>query len=139
MLEPERILRLEDDAVVFLDQRRLPLEEVDVRCGTAAEVADAIRTMVVRGAPAIGVAAAYGMALAAANGEDLEAADRHCRQAGVEIVEPPNGLYMLIADPDGLQIEVWQADDQDAEPGAAADGGARFVSGTSSSPVPRRC
>ena len=54
--------------------------------------------------------------------DDLEAADRYCRQAGVEIVEPPNGLYMLIADPDGLQIEVWQADDQDAEPGAAADG-----------------
>jgi methylthioribose-1-phosphate isomerase len=76
LLEPERILRLEDDAVVFLDQRRLPLEEVDVRCETAAAVADAIRTMVVRGAPAIGVAAAYGIALAAANGEDLSAADR---------------------------------------------------------------
>jgi methylthioribose-1-phosphate isomerase len=65
MLEPERILRLEDDAVVFLDQRLLPLEEVDVRCDTAAAVAEAIRTMVVRGAPAIGVAAAYGIALAA--------------------------------------------------------------------------
>jgi methylthioribose-1-phosphate isomerase len=81
LLEPERILRLEDDAVVFLDQRRLPLEEVDVRCGTAAEVADAIRTMVVRGAPAIGVAAAYGIALAAANGEDLAAADRVLRES----------------------------------------------------------
>ena len=66
MLEPERILRLEDDAVVFLDQRQLPLQEVDVRCTTAAAVAEAIQTMVVRGAPAIGVAAAYGMALAAA-------------------------------------------------------------------------
>lgn len=81
MLEPERILRLEDDAVVFLDQRRLPLEEVDVRCSTAAAVADAIRTMVVRGAPAIGVAAAYGIALAAANGEDLDAADRVLRDS----------------------------------------------------------
>jgi methylthioribose-1-phosphate isomerase len=81
MLEPERILRLEDDAVVFLDQRRLPLEEVDVRCATAAAVADAIRTMVVRGAPAIGVAAAYGIALAAANGEDLDAADRVLRDS----------------------------------------------------------
>ena len=70
MLEPERILRLEDDRVVFLDQRRLPLEEVEVECRTAAEVADAIRTMVVRGAPAIGVAAAYGYALAVAHGED---------------------------------------------------------------------
>jgi methylthioribose-1-phosphate isomerase len=81
LLEPERILRLEDDAVVFLDQRRLPLEEVDVRCETAAAVADAIRTMVVRGAPAIGVAAAYGIALAATNGEDLSAADRVLRES----------------------------------------------------------
>jgi len=81
MLEPERILRLEDDAVVFLDQRRLPLEEVDVRCGTAAAVADAIQTMVVRGAPAIGVAAAYGIALAAAKGEDLVEADRVLRES----------------------------------------------------------
>ncbi len=74
-LEPERILRLEDDRVVFLDQRRLPAEEVDVSCGSSAEVAEAIRTMVVRGAPAIGIAAAYGIALAAARGEDLDAAD----------------------------------------------------------------
>jgi methylthioribose-1-phosphate isomerase len=81
MLEPERILRLEDDAVVFLDQRRLPLEEVDVRCRSSAEVADAIRSMVVRGAPAIGVAAAYAVALAAERGEDLESADRVLRES----------------------------------------------------------
>ncbi len=60
---------------MFLDQRKLPLEEIDVSCRSAAEVADAIRTMVVRGAPAIGIAAAYGIALAAAHGEDLDAAD----------------------------------------------------------------
>ena len=40
LLEPERILRLEPSRVVFLDQRRLPLEEVEVECRTAAEVAD---------------------------------------------------------------------------------------------------
>jgi methylthioribose-1-phosphate isomerase len=79
MLDPERILRLEDDRVVFLDQRRLPLEEVDVECRTAAEVAAAIRTMVVRGAPAIGVTAAYALALAAQRGEDLALADRVLR------------------------------------------------------------
>jgi methylthioribose-1-phosphate isomerase len=45
-----------------------------VECRSAAEVADAIRTMVVRGAPAIGIAAAYGYAVAAARGEDLRAA-----------------------------------------------------------------
>src|SRR5881396_242560 len=53
----------EDDAVVMIDQRKLPSEEVYVRCRTAAEVARAIRTMVIRGAPAIGVAAAMGIAL----------------------------------------------------------------------------
>jgi methylthioribose-1-phosphate isomerase len=74
-LAPEQIVRLEEDAVVLLDQRRLPDEVVELRCGTAAALAEAITTMVVRGAPAIGVAAAYGIALAAATGEDLEAAD----------------------------------------------------------------
>jgi len=53
----------EADAVVMIDQRKLPGEEVYVRCRTAAEVARAIRTMVIRGAPAIGVAAAMGIAL----------------------------------------------------------------------------
>jgi len=71
-LRPEEIVRLENDRVVLLDQRRLPDEEVELECRTAAEVAEAIRTMAVRGAPAIGVAAAYGYALAAANGENLD-------------------------------------------------------------------
>src|ERR671934_769415 len=53
----------QDDAVVMIDQRKLPGEEVYVRCRTAPEVARAIRTMVIRGAPAIGVAAAMGIAL----------------------------------------------------------------------------
>jgi methylthioribose-1-phosphate isomerase len=73
-LEPQRIVRLEDDAVVVLDQRRLPDEEVDLRCAIASEVAEAIRTLAVRGAPAIGIAAAYGLALAAARGEPLDEA-----------------------------------------------------------------
>ena len=47
----------------MIDQRKLPAKEVYVHCRTAAEVARAIRTMVIRGAPAIGVAAAMGMAL----------------------------------------------------------------------------
>jgi methylthioribose-1-phosphate isomerase len=75
-LPPERIARLEQDRVVFLDQRRLPDEEVDLVCRSAAEVAAAIRTLAVRGAPAIGVAAAYGYALAVQQGEDLDAAYR---------------------------------------------------------------
>jgi methylthioribose-1-phosphate isomerase len=74
VLEPDRILRLEEDRVVVLDQRRLPDEEVELVCRTAAEVADAIRKLAVRGAPAIGIAAAYGYALAARRGEDLDEA-----------------------------------------------------------------
>jgi methylthioribose-1-phosphate isomerase len=73
-LDPEDILRLEDDRVVFLDQRRLPDEEVALECRSSTEVAAAIRTLAVRGAPAIGIAAAYGYALAAAGGEDLDEA-----------------------------------------------------------------
>ena len=75
-LTPHSIVRLEAGAVVLLDQRRLPDEEVELRCESAAEVAAAIRTLAVRGAPAIGVAAAYAYALAAARGEDLNEAYR---------------------------------------------------------------
>jgi methylthioribose-1-phosphate isomerase len=53
------------DAIVMVDQRKLPGQEIYVRCRTAQEVAKAIRTMVIRGAPAIGVAAAMGIALGA--------------------------------------------------------------------------
>ena len=73
-LAPHEIVRLEDDAVVVLDQRRLPDAEVELRCPTAVQVAEAIRVLAVRGAPAIGVAAAYGLALAAEQGEDLDVA-----------------------------------------------------------------
>src|SRR5918993_4793340 len=51
------------DVIVMVDQRKLPGHEVYVRCRSAQEVARAIRTMVIRGAPAIGVAAAMGIAL----------------------------------------------------------------------------
>ena len=56
-------MRWEDGALLLLDQRRLPHEETWLRLTSAAEVAEAIRDMAVRGAPAIGIAAAYGVAL----------------------------------------------------------------------------
>jgi methylthioribose-1-phosphate isomerase len=73
-LRPEDVVRLEDDRLVLLDQRRLPGETAWLECRSAGEVADAIRALAVRGAPAIGIAAAMGYALAAATGEDLEQA-----------------------------------------------------------------
>jgi methylthioribose-1-phosphate isomerase len=60
-------LRFEDGTLLLLDQTRLPAEEVWLRCTSTAEVAEAIARLAVRGAPAIGVAAAYGLALAPAD------------------------------------------------------------------------
>jgi methylthioribose-1-phosphate isomerase len=75
-LEPQDIVRFEEDGpkVVLLDQRRLPDEEVELECRTVDELVVAIRELAIRGAPAIGIAAAYGLALAAECGEDLDAA-----------------------------------------------------------------
>ncbi len=73
-LTPERIVRLDGTTVVLLDQRLLPGQEVELRCDTVGALAEAIRTLAVRGAPAIGVAAAYGLAAAAERGEDLASA-----------------------------------------------------------------
>jgi methylthioribose-1-phosphate isomerase len=56
-----------EQGVRFIDQTKLPMEETYVTCKTHEQVAEVIRTMVVRGAPAIGVAAAMGIALAVKN------------------------------------------------------------------------
>jgi len=64
-----------EHGVRFLDQTKLPTEETYVTCTTPEQVADAIRTMIVRGAPAIGVAAAMGIALAAKNSKAESTAD----------------------------------------------------------------
>src|SRR5579864_7283324 len=58
--------------VVMIDQRRLPREQVFVTCRTYEDVAEAIRSMVIRGAPAIGVAAAMGVALGVQQDADFE-------------------------------------------------------------------
>jgi methylthioribose-1-phosphate isomerase len=75
-LDPRDIVRYEEDGpkVVLLDQRRLPDEEVELECRSVAEVVAAIRELAIRGAPAIGVAAAYALALAGALGDDLDEA-----------------------------------------------------------------
>src|ERR1700722_14656997 len=56
-----------NQGVRFIDQTKLPTEEVYVTCTTHEQVADGISKMVVRGAPAIGVAAAMGIALGVSN------------------------------------------------------------------------
>jgi methylthioribose-1-phosphate isomerase len=111
LLEPEQIIRLEDDRVVLLDQRRLPVEVVEVECRTAADVADAIRTMVVRGAPAIGIAAAYGYALAAAKGEDLVEAERVLRSSRPTAVNLGWALDELASDPSATRARAIHRDE----------------------------
>jgi methylthioribose-1-phosphate isomerase len=61
-----------DDALELIDQTRLPAEEHRLRCTSAGDVADAIRRLAVRGAPAIGVAAAYGVVLGVRSGDAFE-------------------------------------------------------------------
>ncbi|MGZ8501923.1 MAG: hypothetical protein ACXWW6_03620, partial [Candidatus Limnocylindrales bacterium] len=63
--------RLDTDRLILVDQRQLPGRIAEIECRTGADVAWAIREMVVRGAPAIGQAAAYGLALTARRGVDL--------------------------------------------------------------------
>jgi len=65
-------IRWKGDRLELLDQRLLPAKTVYVTCRTAAEVAQAIRDMVVRGAPAIGCAAAFGVVLSKGNPESYE-------------------------------------------------------------------
>jgi methylthioribose-1-phosphate isomerase len=83
-----RTLEFRDGALILLDQRKLPAAVEYVTVTSAAATAQAIKDMVVRGAPAIGCAAAYGLALAALQGEDLaQAADvlRRSRPTAVNL------------------------------------------------------
>ena len=63
--------RLEGDRLILVDQRELPRRLHEIECRTGADVAWAIREMVIRGAPAIGQAAAYGLAMTAGRGVEL--------------------------------------------------------------------
>ncbi|WP_043733302.1 S-methyl-5-thioribose-1-phosphate isomerase [Streptomyces zinciresistens] len=64
----------EGPVLVLLDQTRLPAEEVELVCTDASALVEAIRSLAVRGAPLLGIAGAYGVALAAARGFDVDAA-----------------------------------------------------------------
>jgi methylthioribose-1-phosphate isomerase len=77
-----RTIEWTGSAVVMLDQRLLPAQEIYVSCADYRDVAEAIRSMVIRGAPAIGVAAAMGVALGvkSADVSTPEALDRHLQK-----------------------------------------------------------
>ena len=131
-LKPENIVRLEEDGprVVLLDQRRLPLEEVELVCETPAEVADAIRTLAVRGAPAIGVAAAYGMALAALRGDDLDEAERELASSRPTAVNLFWALDQMRGDPSPERARALHAEEVDRCKRMAAHAADLFAPGT---------
>ncbi len=89
-------LRFEEGALFVLDQRALPADERWIRCTRPEEVADCIRTLAVRGAPAIGIAAGYAMALA----EDPPAAATLLRAARPTAVNLSWAVDQLLAAPD---------------------------------------
>ena len=68
-----RAVQWQGDYLRLLDQRKLPADECWVECRNAAQVTQAIRDLAVRGAPAIGIAAAWGIAMAAQQGESITA------------------------------------------------------------------
>jgi methylthioribose-1-phosphate isomerase len=92
-------LRFEDGVLLVLDQRALPAEERWLRCSTPAEVADCIRTLAVRGAPAIGIAAGYGLALAP---DDRSSAAELLRATRPTAVNLGWALDQVLAAPDPL-------------------------------------
>src|SRR5262249_21734076 len=105
--------------VRLIDQTKLPTEETYVDLKSVEEVARAIETMVVRGAPAIGVTAAYGIALASRTGVSLEEADARLRRTRPTAV---NLFYALdrmkrapAKDAEALEAEAQRIYDEDVE------------------------
>ena len=115
MLEPQEMTTttdfrpiewLADGKVRYLDQTRLPQEEVWVETGDCKVIAEAIRRLEVRGAPLIGISAAYGLALAAQAGEDIDAAAaelRATRPTAVNLAWALDRCLSSIADVQGAE------------------------------------
>jgi methylthioribose-1-phosphate isomerase len=122
-------LRFEEGALLVLDQRALPAEERWIRCETVEDVAECIRTLAVRGAPAIGLAAAYGMALAP-DGE-REAAAELLRSTRPTAVNLAWALEQCRDAPDVLEVARRLHREQDeADRRLAALGAELFGEGT---------
>ncbi|OZB58866.1 MAG: S-methyl-5-thioribose-1-phosphate isomerase [Lysobacterales bacterium 14-68-21] len=114
-----RAVQWQGDHLRLLDQRRLPREEQWIDCRSAAEVTQAIRDLVVRGAPAIGIAAAWGVVLAAQQGEALDPALamlRAARPTAVNLMWALDRMKSRIAagaDAAALAVEAQAIQDED--------------------------
>ena len=121
------VLRFEDGALLVLDQRRLPAEETWLSCESPEQVAEAIRSLAVRGAPAIGLAAAYGMALA---GADRRAAAEALRAARPTAVNLAWAVERCLEADDALaEARRLHREQEAADRTIAAHGAARFERG----------
>ncbi len=108
-------------AIELLDQTRLPAEEVFLTCTDVPQLVDAIARLVVRGAPLLGVAGAYGVALAAARGDDVPAA-----AAAISAARP---TAVNLAWAAGLALRAWRsaADGESPVPGPGAPAAAALA------------
>ena len=133
-----RAVQWQGDHLRLLDQRKLPFDETWIDCRSASEVAQAIRDLVVRGAPAIGIAAAWGVVLAAQHGDDLQtvlATLRVARPTAVNLMWALDRMKSRVeagADTAGLAHEAWMIQDEDlaANRGMGAMGAALIKPGS---------
>jgi methylthioribose-1-phosphate isomerase len=131
-LEPEDIVRYEEGGpkVVLLDQRRLPDEVVELECRTVDELVTAIRELAIRGAPAIGVAAAYGLALAAQSSEELDAASAKLAAARPTAVNLAWALAEMREDPSPAHARSLHEEEVERCRAMAAHAAELFAAGT---------
>ncbi|MGW2466342.1 S-methyl-5-thioribose-1-phosphate isomerase [Streptomyces bauhiniae] len=87
----------EGPVLILLDQTRLPSEEVELVCTDASALVEAIRSLAVRGAPVLGIAGAYGVALAAARGFDVDEAAEALESARPTAVNLSLGVRRALA------------------------------------------
>ena len=133
-----RAVQWRGDALRLLDQRKLPFDEAWIDCRSAAEVVQAIRDLVVRGAPAIGIAAAWGVVLAAQRGDDLTdalATLRAARPTAVNLMAALDRMHARIAagtDAAALAHEAQSLQDEDLSANRAmgAMGAAMIAAGS---------
>ena len=111
-------------AVALLDQTRLPTEEKVLTCENVPELVDAIRRLVIRGAPALGVAGAFGVALAACRGDDVAAAARTLSLARPTAVNLAWGTRRALAAYQAAFGRAAEPEHQDQDPQRLAAGAA---------------
>ena len=111
-------------AVALLDQTRLPAEEGVVTCENVPELVDAIHRLVIRGAPILGVAGAFGVALAACRGDDVAAAARLLSEARPTAVNLAWGTRRALAAYQAALGRAPEPDHQNPDPQRLAAGAA---------------